>query len=121
VSELRNLSQQADSQGRKYLSLVYSVLLGEAMIQNKDYSAARLELQRSLGRSEKEGLRLEAARVHYLLGTALRLSGKISEAVPQYRDARRLLDEIVKEQGAEHVAERYDLKPIYAETAKFSQ
>ena len=121
VSELRSLAQQADSQGRKYISLVSSVLLGEAMIQNKDYSAARQELQRSLGRSEKQGLRLEAARVHYLLGTALRLSGNMSEAVPQYRDARRLLDEIGKEQGAEHVAERYDLKPIYAETAQFSQ
>ena len=68
VGDLRSLAQQADSQGRKYISVVSSVLLAEAMIKNKDYAAARQELQRSLGRSEKLGLRLENARIHYLLG-----------------------------------------------------
>jgi hypothetical protein len=33
----------------------------------------------------------------------------------------RLLDEIGKEPGAEHILERYDLKPIYAEATKFAQ
>jgi eukaryotic-like serine/threonine-protein kinase len=120
VSELRTLVQQADAQGRKYISVVSSVLLAEAMIKNKDYVSARQELQRSLGRSEKLGLRLENARIHYLLGAAIRLSGNTSEATAQYREARRLLDEISKEQGAEHVSERYDLKPIYADAKQFA-
>jgi serine/threonine protein kinase/lipopolysaccharide biosynthesis regulator YciM len=121
VNDLRTLAQQADSQSRKYISVVSSVLLGEAMIRNKEYTAARQELQRSLGRAERLGLRLEVARVHYLLGEVLRLSGNASESASQYREAGRGLDEIRKEQGAEHLAERYDLKPIYAATAQPSQ
>ncbi|HET6181818.1 MAG TPA: tetratricopeptide repeat protein [Candidatus Sulfotelmatobacter sp.] len=121
VNDLRNLAQQADSQGRKYISVSSSVLLADALIKNKDYSAARQELQRTMGKSEKLGLRLENAKIHYLLGTALRLSGSGSEATAQYRDALRLLDEIRKEQGAEHVTERYDLKTIYSESTQFSQ
>jgi len=67
------------------------------------------------------GLRLEGARVRYLLGMALRLSGNTPEAVSQYREARRSLDEIGKEPGAEHLTEGFDLKPIYAEATQFSQ
>jgi hypothetical protein len=91
------------------------------MIKNKEYAPARQELQRTLGKSEKLGLRLETARIHYLLGVTLRLSGNVTEATSQYREAARLLDEIRKEQGAEHLTERYDLKPIYAEATQFGQ
>ena len=121
VVDLHSVAQQADSQGRKYISLASSVLLAEAMIKNKDYAAGRQELQRDLGRSEKLGLRLESARIHYLLGTSLRLSGNASEAAAQYREATRLLDEIGKEPGAEHVNERFDLKPIYSDAAQFAK
>jgi eukaryotic-like serine/threonine-protein kinase len=121
IGELRSLAQQADSQGRKYNSVAASVLLAETMISNKDYLHARQELQRGLARSEKLGLRLESTRIHYLLGTSLRLSGSAREAATQYREARTLLDEIRKEQGAEHVIDRYDLKPIYTETSQFAQ
>jgi tetratricopeptide (TPR) repeat protein len=121
ASELRNLTQQADSQGLKYLSVASSVLLAEAMIKNKEYAPARQELQRDLGKSEKLGLRLESARIHYLLATGLRLSGGASEANGQYREAQRLLENIGKEPGAEHLGDRYDLKPIYAEIKQFAQ
>jgi tetratricopeptide (TPR) repeat protein len=120
IGDLRSLVQQADAQGSKYISVACSVLLGEAMIKDKDYSHARQELQRSLARSEKLGLRMESARIHYLLGTSLRLSGSAGEAAAQYREARNLLDEIRKEQGAEHTIERYDLKPIYADASQFA-
>jgi tetratricopeptide (TPR) repeat protein len=120
MKDLRSLVRQADAQGSKYISVACSVLMAEAMMTDKDYSHARQELQRSLARSEKLGLRLESARIHYLLGTSLRLSGSASEATAQYREARNLLDEIRKEQGAEHVIERYDLKPIYAEASRFA-
>jgi len=33
----------------------------------------------------------------------------------------RLLDDIRKEQGAEHIGERSDLKPLYAEATQFAQ
>ena len=121
ISDLRSLAQQADSQGRQYISVACSVLLAETMISNKNYPHAQQELQRGLARSEKLGLRLESARIHYLLGASLRLSGSTGEAATQYREARTLLDEIHKEQGAEHVIDRYDLKPIYADTSQFAQ
>lgn len=117
VSDLRSLALQADSVGRKYLSVDCSVTLADALIKSKDYSQARQELQRGLGRSEKLGLRLETARIHYLLGTSLRLSGGGSEAAAQYREALRLLDEIGKEPGAEHLMERPDLQAIYADAS----
>ncbi len=121
ASELRSLEQQADTLGTKYLSVDCSVSLADALIKSKDYAHARQELQRSLSKSEKMGLRLENARIHSLLGTSLRLSGSASEAAAQYREALRLLDDIRKEQGAEHVVERYDLKPLYAEATQFAQ
>ena len=121
AADLRALAQQADSLGKKYVSVVSSTLMAQALIDNKDYSHARQELQRNLSRSEKLGLRLQNAEIHYLLGSALRLSGTASEATPQYREAVRLLDEIGKEPGAEHILERYDLKPIYAEATKFAR
>lgn len=121
VTDFRTLAQQADSLGNKYIGVDSSVSLGEALIKSKDFSHARQELQRSLGKSEKLGLRLENARIHYLLGSALRLSGDKAEATTQYRQALRMLDDIGKEQGAEHVIERYDLKPIYAEATQFGQ
>jgi tetratricopeptide (TPR) repeat protein len=120
MNDLRSLAQQADARGNQYISVACSVLLAEAMITDKDYSHARQELLRALARSEKLGLRLENARIHYLLGTSLRLSGSAREATAQYREARNLLDEIRKEQGAEHIIERYDLKPIYAEVSQFA-
>jgi eukaryotic-like serine/threonine-protein kinase len=121
AGDLRNLAQQADALSAKYLSVECSVSLAEALIKSKDYAHARQELQRTLSRSEKLGLRLTNARIHYLLGTALRLSGGASEATAQYREALRMLDEIREEPGAEHVIERYDLKAIHAEATQFGQ
>ena len=120
VPDLRSLAQQADSQGRKYVSVASSVLLGQALVANKDLTGARQQLQRALGRSEKLGLRLENARIHYLLATILRLSGSNAEALAQYSQAGRLLDDIGKEQGAEHLSERSDLKPILADIKQYA-
>ena len=118
ISDLRALAQRADAQGRKYVSVASSALLAQGLIESKDYSGARQELQRVLGRSEKLGLRLEDARIHYLLGTTMVRSGNSSEASAQFAEAGRLLDEISKEQGSEHLQDRYDLKPVYAEIKK---
>jgi eukaryotic-like serine/threonine-protein kinase len=92
-----------------------------AMVNNKDYSRARQELERELGISEKLGLRLQTARIHYLLGAALRLSGSASEATDHYRKVISSLDEMKKEAGAEHLLERSDLKTIYEESARWSK
>ncbi len=118
---LRSLSQEADKQGIKYLALESSVEMAAAMINSKDYAHARQELDRALGTSEKLGLRLQTARIHYLLGETMRLHGSAADAASQYRQALTLLDEIKKDPGAEHVLERADLKPIYEGATRGSQ
>jgi len=121
ISSLKALAQEADSLGLKYLSVECSVDLGEALVNNKDHSRARQELEPALGKAEKLGLRTLLAKDHYLLATALRATGNGTEATPHYREALRLLDEIRKEAGAEKIIERADLKPIYAESTRWSQ
>lgn len=121
ISPLKGLAQEADGLGAKYLSVECSVDLAHAMINGKDYSHAQQELQNALSKSEKLGSRYLTLRIHYLLGNALRLAGNTAEAAGHYREALRLLDEIRKEAGADKVIERADLKPIYAESSRWSQ
>ena len=71
--------------------------------------------------SEKLGLRMQSARIHYLLGISLRLTGNSSEAASQYREALRLLDEIKNEPGADHLLERSDVNIIYTEASHWAQ
>ena len=121
ISSLQSLAQEANSLGAKYLSVECSVDLAEALVNAKDYSRAREELEPALGRAEKLGLRTLLARDHYLLATVLRETGNGTEATGHYREALRLLDETRKEAGAEKVIERADLKPIYTESSRLVQ
>jgi tetratricopeptide (TPR) repeat protein/predicted Ser/Thr protein kinase len=118
INSLRTLAQEAESLGLKYLSVECSVQLGEALVNNKDYSRARQELEPVQAKAEKLGLRTLLAKDHYLLATALRATGRGKESTPHYREALRLLDEIRKEPGAEKVMERADLKPIYTDSTR---
>src|SRR5207253_3909320 len=120
AKELRQLADQADTLGLRDLSVVTSVYLAEGMINNKDYTHARETLERTLGSSEKLGLRMQSAKIHYLLGTSLRLSGKAADAAAQYRETVRLLDDMKKEAGAEKLLERADLKSAYEESTRWS-
>ena len=121
INDFRNLARQADSRALRYLSLVSSVDMAEAMINAKDYSHAQRELETDLGGSEKLGLRYQSARIHYLLGKALRLGGNGADAPGHYRQALILIDEMRKEAGAEKLLERSDVKAIYAESSGWSQ
>jgi tetratricopeptide (TPR) repeat protein/predicted Ser/Thr protein kinase len=120
-SEFARLMQQADALGQRQLSVECSVYLAQAMVSNKGYARARQQLEQSLGSSEKLGLRMQSARIRYLLGTSLRLSGNSAEAASQYREALRLLDEIKNEPGADHLLERSDVHTIYIEAIRWSQ
>jgi serine/threonine protein kinase/tetratricopeptide (TPR) repeat protein len=120
VADLRGVVQQADSLNLKVPSLQASIELSEVMINSKDYSRARQELERDLDRSERLGLRLETARIHYLLGNAIRLGGNPADAVAQYQQALRMLDDMKKDPGAEHLLDRFDLAKIYADASRWS-
>jgi tetratricopeptide (TPR) repeat protein/predicted Ser/Thr protein kinase/TolB-like protein len=119
IPDLRAIIQQADGLNLKYLSLKASVDLAQAMINTKDNTRARQELERDLGRSEKLGSRLETARIHYLLGDAMRLTADNPGAAGQYQQALRLFDALKKEQGAEHLFDRSDLHTMYAEASRW--
>jgi eukaryotic-like serine/threonine-protein kinase len=118
-SEFTRLVQRANSLGRRQLALESSIYLAQAMINNKDYTRARRQLEQSMGSSEKLGMRMQTAKIHYLLGTSLRLSGSSSEAPGHYREALRLLDEMKKEPGANQLLDRSDLHTIYAESTRW--
>ena len=120
IPALRALIQQIDTLGRPSLSLESSSYLAEAMVATKDYSHARQEIERDLGRSDKLGLLLQSARLHYLLATALRLSGSPADAVSLYATVLHELDDMKKESGAEHITERSDLHTIYTESARWA-
>jgi tetratricopeptide (TPR) repeat protein len=105
----------------KYLSIDSSVYMAEAIMNSKNYSAARQELEQQLGKSEKLGLRMATAKIQYLLGDSLRLGGSTGEAAGHYREALRLLDEMKKEPGAEHLLDRSDLHAMYEEATRGAQ
>ena len=113
IADLQKLTQEAESMGRKSLAVQASSWMAEAKIKDKDYRGARQDLERILPRSEKLGLRLQTAKIRYQLGTALRLSGSAAEASAQYRSALSLLDDIQKDPGAEQLAKRFDLRPVF--------
>ena len=121
IGELRSLAQKADAVGRKSLAVQASTWMAEAMVTDKDYRGARRELDRILPRSEKLGLRLQSAKIRFLVGTAMRLSGSEAESVTQYKSALNLLRDIQNDPGAAHVTERFDLKPAYEESLRWSK
>jgi len=118
VSTLKGLAQQADSLGLKYLSTECSVYLAEALLDAKDYSRARQELEAALRRSQKLGLRTLLAQSHYLLATVLHRTGNRADASRHYADARRILEEIHKDAGTDIVLKRADLSPILLESSR---
>lgn len=121
ISELRAAIQQADALHSKYYGLRASVDLAQAMIKSKDFAHAQQELNRDLNTSEKLGTRLETAIIHFQLGNLLKQEGDASGAASHFRQAVALLDDIRKEQGAEHILERADLKVMYSEATQGAQ
>jgi tetratricopeptide (TPR) repeat protein len=120
AGSLRQLAEQASTEGLKYLSIESSVCMAEAMMNSKNYTASLHELEQQLGQSEKLGLRMETAKIQYLMGTSLRRSGDETAAAPHYHEALRVLDEMKKEPGADHLLDRSDLHAIYTEASRWS-
>jgi eukaryotic-like serine/threonine-protein kinase len=118
AADLKAAVQQADSQHLTYYAMRGAVDLAEATIKSKDYTQARQMLENDQTRSEKLGTRIETARIHFLLGEAIRLGGDARAATSQYGQAMRALDDLKKEAGAEHLLDRADLKAIYGEASK---
>jgi tetratricopeptide (TPR) repeat protein len=113
IASLRQLIQQADELGQKYVSVESSIFMAEAMMQRHDAIHAEQELKRALLLSDKLGQQPLSAKARYLLAEIARGSGNASEAQNDYREAVRLLDTMKKDPGAEKLLEREDFKRIY--------
>ncbi len=118
LRDFRSITEQADRRNLKYLSLVSSLGIAEAMISNKDYAHAQQQLQNDLSESEKLGARYESARTHYLLAKVLHSTGDNTQAIAESRQAVSLIDDIRKEPGAEKLLQRADAQKIYAEASQ---
>jgi len=112
AASLRKLSQDADSIGLKYVSVECSMYLAEALVDMKNYEAARKELESAISRSEKLGARGLLAESHYLLARDLELSGNAAEAQGHYKQARTIADDVQKEAHTDTILRRSDLSPI---------
>jgi eukaryotic-like serine/threonine-protein kinase len=121
IGTLRSLAEQAEALGLKQMAVECSIYLGEAMMQTRDYSHARQELERALLRADKLALKPLSTQAHYLLATTLRSSGNQAEAQEHYRDALQLLDSMGKEAGGDKLLQRSDFKTIYDEGGRRSQ
>jgi tetratricopeptide (TPR) repeat protein len=121
IPVLKKLAEDADTRGLKAVSVECSVYLGEALIAQKNYSAARQELDLALARAEKLGLRVLEAKAQYQIATLLTQSGKASEATSHYREVVRILEAISKEDNSARVLERADLQGMYRASMKSFQ
>lgn len=113
VASLRTLMQQADEAGLKYASVECQIFLAEAMQQAHNNANALQELNRALLRSDKLGQQALSARAHYLLGTMTRDARDNAETGDHFRSVVNSLDTMRKEQGAENLLHRADLKAMY--------
>jgi tetratricopeptide (TPR) repeat protein len=119
--DAKNLANDADAIGLKYLAVEASSYYAEGLLHGRDYSRAEQELVRALEQSDKLGLHMLSARNNFLYGELLRTTDKSTEAAGHYREAVRIIDEIRKEPGAETLLQRPDLQSMYTEASRWSQ
>ncbi len=113
IRSLNQVAQEADRLGLKYLAVACSVDLAEAQIAANQRVAARQELDRALGKSEKLGLQMLQARAHYLYARSAAGPTAPAEARRHLEEARRIIDQLRQEPQADKLAERADLAPLY--------
>ena len=104
-----------------YLTVRSAIANAEAEIGVKDYGHAQHDLEQTLVTSDKSGMRLDNARIYYLLGESARLSGSTDrrQVAYNYGQAVRLLDAAKSSPGAEKILSRADLKSIYDNASRW--
>jgi eukaryotic-like serine/threonine-protein kinase len=112
IVPLKTVVQAADAAGVKNVSVAATLALAEALLNARQYPAAKKELQSALSTSNKLGLQVLEARSQYGLGRAAELSGAGAEAGPHYAAAKRILAALRQESGSDALLNRHDLAPI---------
>jgi tetratricopeptide (TPR) repeat protein len=121
ASSLRQLANEADRLGLKFLSAQSSVYPGRSAAALEELSGGPTGTGTCHAQGRKVGTENRACPGSILLGTVLRLNGNLTEASGHYRSALRLLEEVRKDVGSDTVLQRADLNRIYTESNKWTQ
>ncbi len=117
VGALKELRKEADSLPQKYIAMECSIALGEALLNTKDYSHAKDELQSAVRKSEDLGMKSLLPEAHYLFAEALSKNGSKADADRHLQQAAQLVEGMRQESKSDSLLQRADLKPI-VEAAK---
>jgi len=116
VAPLKAVVTEADAAGLKNISTEATLALVAALLNTRQYPAAKKELETAQTTSEKLGLQVLQARSQYLLARTLELSGNIADAPPHFAAAKRILEAIRQESGSDAILKRQDLSAIAAQS-----
>jgi tetratricopeptide (TPR) repeat protein/predicted Ser/Thr protein kinase len=112
IATLKKIAQDADNSRLKYASAESSVYLGVALLNSKNYQAARQELKSAARKCESLGLKALLAQADFFLGVTLRALGDRTEATRRFQEASRLAEEMHQESKSDALLQRADLKLI---------
>ncbi len=119
LAMLQPLSAQAGKAGAN-VALQIAIALAQAEVGTKDYVQAERDLESSLTRTEKAGMRMDSAQIYYLLANCVRLKQGEAQAKSPYREALRMLNLVRYEPGAENILKRADVKAMYDESVHYA-
>ena len=118
VSVLKGLAKDAEAMGQKYLSTKCSLYAGVALVEAKNYSQGRQEIEAILRKAQDQGMKSLLPLAHYWLAIAFRGSRNNTEAATHFQQAAQLLEEMHKESRSDALLKREDLRPIIEEAAR---
>ena len=118
AASLGTLSQTADAQGLKYLSIESALGRVEALLTSGQAAAAASEAQRALTRAENFGMRMLQARAHYLAGKGVQAGGSAAGARRHFEQTLAILEEAGKENTASGFERRADVAEMLSESRK---
>ena len=115
---LTELEREAEQAGLKNLAIECAFSRAVVSAAQRNYPAARKELELVIARSENLGLRTQMAKAHHLLGTVLDAQRDPAESSRHFSAAQRILDQMRKEEGGADVLKRADLGSVYSESVR---
>lgn len=118
VTALKGLVKDADALGQQYLSMQCSLYGGVALVESKNYSQGRQEIEAVLRKVQDQGMKSLLPLAHYWLAVALKDSGSRSDAAAHFQQAAQLLEEMHKESRSDALLKREDLRLISEEAAR---
>ena len=120
---LRTLEALLNTKGaiNANLSLEISLAKAQSEIGEKNYAACKPRSGAGAGKRAAGRSPVCLARIYYLLGTSVTLSGSDGRAGEYYTEAASSLDAIRTEPGAEKIMNRTDFKAMYDESNRWKK